>query len=596
MRVRSIAVAFFYITLIYVGSVSGEEGKEQIEVNKQYQIVFTIFDKNSAGNYAYLRDSIKAMLASRLSARDNITVLEKTFTEKELLSLKKKNPQKGLSIGGETADYLVTGALFSLTSGLETQVDLYPFDPEKEVLHFSVISPTADTLFADVEQLSRDIAQTAFGDNPDVVGNETKNVAVGGNEAFVTANPEEAYKRNFYSGSSVGVAGDGVTTKGRGPLISSTIPGDMRAMSVGDVTGDGNKEILILSGEDLRLFSKIENVLEQVAQSPLPQNLVINAINTADIDGDGKEEIYISATDGLSVSSLIMTYDTSGGFQIAAQNIPLYLRPLLVPGKGWQLVGQKRGLERINLINSGVYLLTFDSQYKIANEQRMQLPINVNLFDFVYADLDGDGLFEVVVVDQQQKLRVYSPGNNLMWVSQKKFGSSKIYLGPSRGGAHSQVYNQRNFTELEDGERELIFVPGRIIVTDIDADGKEEIVISEDKDVGPGFLRYFNRLRFYDSGAVVSLAWTGSTLVESWRTGNFKGYVAGYDFTLLQEQPQQEKTTNDDVTQTIGRLFVGYLPESGSLAEILPGNGKTELTIYDLQFSKEKIKDKENSR
>ena len=62
------------------------------------------------------------------------------------------------------ADYLVTGALFSLTSGLEIQVDLYPLVPDEEILHFSVRSQTPDTLIADVEQLSRDIAQKAFGD------------------------------------------------------------------------------------------------------------------------------------------------------------------------------------------------------------------------------------------------------------------------------------------------------------------------------------------------------------------------------------------------------------------------------------------------
>ena len=121
------------------------------------------------------------------------------------------------------------------------------------------------------------------------------------------------------------------------------------------------------------------------------------------------------------------------------------------------------------------------------------MPKGVNLFDFNYADLDGDGFYEIVAVDQNEKLRVYNVGNELMWVSQKNFGGSNIYLGPSQGGAMSQT-DQRNFTVDENSERDLIFVPARIIVTDLNGDGKEEIVISEDNS-GIRVFKHFIRLR-----------------------------------------------------------------------------------------------------
>jgi hypothetical protein len=585
MRVKIIAVTLLCITLSYVGLVFGEENKKQVHANKQYQIVFSIFDKSSAGSYSYLRDSVQAMLASRLAATDRVNVLEKTFSKEELNSLKKKGTQEGLSVGGEKADYLVTGELFSLTSGLEIQVDLYPLVPDEEILHFSVRSQKPDTLIADVEQLSQDIAQKAFGDQSKILGEGKKSEEVGGNTGFITANPEAAYKRNKYTGTIVGVAGSGVTTKGRGAKLKKTLPVDMTAMAVGDVNGDGNQEILVLSRSDLKLFSTKDDAITQVAETMLPSTVVSHAINLADLDGDGKAEIYISGTDGLYVSSTIMKYDTTAGFQIVSRNIPWYLRPILVPGKGWRLAGQKRGTEKINLVSPGVYLVSLDAGKKVVQGDRLALPPSVNLFDFVYADLDGDGFYEIVAVDQKEKLRVYNPGNELMWVSEKNYASSKIYLGPSRGGATSKN-DRRNFTPDEDAERDLIFVPGRIIVTDINKDGKEEIVISEGKKAG---LSYFNRLRFYNSGAVVSMAWKGSALIESWRTGNFKGYIAGYGFTLLDE-PQGQKKTENDTNTALGRLFVGYLPKSGSLVDLLPGGAETELTVYDLEFSHKKTK------
>jgi len=243
------------------------------------------------------------------------------------------------------------------------------------------------------------------------------------------------------------------------------------------------------------------------------------------------------------------------------------------------------------LVRQGIYLLSLDAKNKITQGDRLPLPASVNLFDFIYADLDGDGFHEIIVVDQKEKLRVYNPGNELMWVSKKQFASSKIYLGPSRGGATESKNDQRNLTVDEDADRDLIFVPGRLIVTDIDNDGKEEIVVSEGKSELPGFLRFFNTLRFYDSGAVVSMAWTGSTLAESWRTGNFQGYVAGYGFTLLEDEQVAEKTPKGDGDMSLGRLFVGHLPPSGSMAEIFPGGVKTELTVYDLEFADEKVEE-----
>ncbi len=529
MRVTVIAVTLFCLTLNVVGLAAGEESKGQFQADKEYQIVFSTFEKNSAGKYSYLRDSIQAMLASRLAARERVNVLEKTFSGDELSSLKKKGEQKGLSIGGKKADYLITGELFALTSGLEIQVELYPLVPDKKVLQFTVLSQTPDSLIAKVDELSQDIAQTALGEKITRVERKAKQGDVEGTKGFVTANPEAAYKRSLHAGVTPGVAGSSVTAIGRGVQIKTTVPFDMKAMDVGDIDGDGEREILVLAGQNLRLFKIKDKAIVQVAETSLPSMLTAHALNLADLDGDGKDEIYISGTDGLYVSSMIMKYDTTGGFHVVSRNIPWYLRPIMVPKKGWQLAGQQRGLGRTDLVKPGVYLLSLDDKNEIIQGKRLALPDSLNLFDFVYADLDGDGFYEIVAVDQKEKLRVYNPANELKWVSRKNYATSKIYLGPSRGGAMSKT-NTRNFTPEEDQERDLIFVPDRIVVTDIDKDGKEEIVTTEGDKAGLSILTDCGSI------AVVPLsAWLGTVQLWLNRGGRviLQGYVAGYGFTLL---------------------------------------------------------------
>ena len=118
--------------------VCGQENKEN------YRLVFSTFDVSSAGNYAYLRDGIQSMLVSRLAAKGRFEVLDRTISDKELSALKdgrqegkQDAKQKGEgAVKPPIADYLVGGALYGLKSGLNIQVVLYPFAPEREILRF----------------------------------------------------------------------------------------------------------------------------------------------------------------------------------------------------------------------------------------------------------------------------------------------------------------------------------------------------------------------------------------------------------------------------------------------------------------------------
>ncbi len=584
---RKIGMVSFFICFFMLCSTvtHGKEG------NEKFKLVFSTFDVSSAGNYAYLRNGIQSILVSRLATREQIEVLDRTFTEKELLALKNKQPEATGGSAKPVADYLVTGSLYGLKTGLNIQIVLYPFTAGKETLRFETAVKNQETMITDVERLAGEIAQSALGEKPIDVATAQPSGDGPGTAGFITVHPEAAYKKSVNAGAVVGVSGSEVQVKAGEGKRSVTLPKEIRTLATGDIDGDGGEEIVVLIGTTLELYKLDGKKINKVATASLPSAVECHAINVADLDKNGQMEMYISGTEGLNVSSLIVGWDKDAGFRIVTENIPWYLRPLLVPGKGWRLVGQKRGLEKTELVKAGIYLLSLDANSNIVQGEQLPLPAGVNLFDFVYADLDGDGGQEIVSIDKKERLKVFNRANELLWVSKKTYGGSLTYLGPSRGGAVNDQ-DRKNFTIDEDVDRELIFVPGRLVVADVDSDGRQEIVVNQNTLSSMSFLE---KMRIYNDGVIAGLTWDGSAMNEAWRTGTFRGYIAGFGFSVLNKSAEKEKIAKpgdkkqDNNKTTIG-LYVGHLPSSGTFIGLLPGVGETQLTAYDLEFTSGKNK------
>jgi len=575
MRVRKVLLLFFCCLL------SGAAVANAAESTQRYRIVFSTFDVASAGEYSYLRDGLQSMLASRLAARDRVDVLDHSLSEKELRRITAEDSGEGGSHSALNADYLITGALFSLTTGFNLQVVMYPLSPDKETLNFSVLTQKTEKLIPGVEKLAEDISVQAFGYT---AASDISNKKVTfGDSGFVTVHPEAAYKRGLYSGTVIGVDGGLIKTSAVGVRRRSTIEGAMKAMVVGDINSDTEDNIVVVTESEIIIYAVAGRKIVEIAKTVLPSKISVHAVNIADIDGDGKKEIYLSATSGLDVSSLIMTWDPAKGFKTQAQYVPWYLRPVFVPEKGWIVAGQRRGIDKSEFILPGVYQLTYDGEGTFVKGDQIALPNSVNLFDFTYADVDGDGSFELAAIDSNEKLKIFNQGNQLMWVSTLKFGGSKVVLGPSVGSATNER-SKTAFTTNDDWDRQPVYVPGRILTADIDLDGKQEIVVGEMKSAGLGF---FKRLRPYNGGSVVGLSWNGASMAEVWRTGRFEGYIAGYDFVLFEDMeiPGAESKSKN-TSKSVARLYVGNIPTSGTLAALLPGVTKTEFSVYDLGFER----------
>lgn len=413
-------------------------------------------------------------------------------------------------------------------------------------------------------------------------GGDKSTEHLSGNSGFITEHPEAAYKKKLHAGAFTSVEGRGIKASAQGAKRSIEVPIEMITMTVGDLDLDGEEEVLIMSQNQLQLYDITEKGLELIGQTTLPRGKRNHAINIADINGDNVKEIYVSATQGLDVSSMIWTWDKGDGFTLVADRIPWYLRPVEKPGDGWILMGQKRGLEKIDFMQPGIYVLELATDYEIVEQKKVGLPPKVNLFDFVFADLNGDGSFETITIDHLEKMKVYNSIHELLWVSKRSFGGSNIYLGPSQGEAADDV-DRWGLTVDEEALREPIFVPNTVLVKDFDKDGSQEIIVNENKS---NYLDIFYKLRIYDSSLVVGLHWNGEGMDEVWRTGKYDGLIAAYNFASTNNEKEVNSLIEQGKNPT-GRLFIGHVPAKGTLRDMLPGGLESELKVYDLEFIEE---------
>ncbi len=117
-----------------------------------------------------------------------------------------------------------------------------------------------------------------------------------------------------------------------------------------------------------------------------------------------------------------------------------------------------------------------------------------------------------VTLDDQDRLRVFTSAKEREWKSENRFGGSENYIDIDSAEKKSEYENR-------------IYLPHRIFVTDLNQDGKTEVVVIKHSSVSS---RLFRRFRRYSSAQFESLSWNGLGLAENWHTRKVSGYICDY--------------------------------------------------------------------
>lgn len=530
------------------------------------------FTLNAPPGRQYLRAGLRDMLGSRIAAETGAVIIDKKDVDTALQKVAGRLTAKNMGTFARKvgADYLVFGSITALGAGMSIDARVFSA-ADKSVQPFYGTATSNEQIMRTIDSLSWDIIEKVFHKKrPAALAAVPEPAAApaeqSGMAGFATANPEKTFmaSRGAYTYGTSGTIGERNFVKTRNFNMS------LQGLALGDVDGDGREEVILAGPHEVQVFHRDGTRLNRFATIKMGARYRIHSVNAADLNGDGRDEIYISAADSKIPSSRAVEWNGKR-FVDLFREARWYIRPLRVPGMGLILAGQRAGLLPIE---PGIFSLV-QKDGKLRAGERLAIPAKINLFNFVYADLDGNGQHEIVALDNSFKLEVIK-GGAVVWKSEGRYCGTKRYIGgyPSMMPGTSSSMND----EVDAfGEKYVeTFIPSRILVSDVDHDGTDDIILNRNPSTLTAVLP---REIQYKSGTIVGLKWNGLGLEEMWRTRKIDGYVVDYQ---AKSQVMKLKPGVAD------ELFIGVVLNSGTLESLL--GDRSTVVMYPFDFAKLKNK------
>jgi TolB-like protein len=550
IKSRVLILLVFLCGILPVGAAIAEQDGKSVAI-----LPFTL---NAPPDMQYLREGLRDMIGSRLRVEAGTVMVSNSEVDEALRAAGGEPSAETMgdlarSLG---ADYLIHGSITALGGGISIDARVFsaaaPAAEAEQRFYGSAMSN--DRIMQAIDTLAWDIIEQLFDKKRPAAmqaAQPAPSAAQGGQE-FTTVHPDKTF---MTSGG-----GFGITSRRN---FSKTRNFDMalRGIDLGDIDGDGRQEVILAEKTAVHVFDRDGTRLNLIGTIEMGNRYQVHSVNAADLDGNGRAEIYISASDPTTPGSRAVEWNGTQFVDLFSE-ARWYVRPMDIPGVGPVLLGQAAGMLPIV---PGVYMMAVNDG-QLAVQEQLPIPSSVNLFNFVYADVDGDGGHEIVALDNAFKMLLIRNGS-VIWKSQERFGGTKRYIG---GDPDIKPGTNPTRAEIVDGVGELYketYVPSRILVTDVDGDGMDDIIVNRNPDT---LTVVVPRMIQYTSGTMVGLRWTGLGLEEMWRTRKIDGYVVDYQ---VGSRPAEEE---------MDELFIGVVLNTGTF-ESLMGDQST-VVIYPFEF------------
>jgi len=272
--------------------------------------------------------------------------------------------------------------------------------------------------------------------------------------------------------------------------------------------------IFSYDGEKLKLILKVEQGNEH--------NFL--TLDVADINQNGIAEMIVTSVAEDNLRSFILEYEERK-FKKITDKAGWYFRVLDHPKDGPTLMGQRMGSD--GLFSGPIFKFPWKKK-SFEKGRKIGFPKGTKVFGITVADTRSQGTFDVVMLEDSDRLVIFSPDGKFVGRTRGQYGGTNNFYDTRK--KMDPIYR------MGDAPPWRVYIPGRIITKDLDGDGLKEVVINKNQRSS----KMFDRVRNFETGEIYSLIWQNGMLDTYWKTREINGYITDFQIKDVDNDGEEE--------------------------------------------------------
>ncbi len=294
------------------------------------------------------------------------------------------------------------------------------------------------------------------------------------------------------------------TTESKPVKPTGKIPLDMEAMSfdMGDLDGDGNVELVVVDREKMLVYQREGRSFVLVDTLNAPWGEEFFKVSVGDIDNNGRAEIYVVSLYGMRARSSVFERASeltrlsrmTGHLRVVKD--PIEMKTILL----------FQGSEVNQFFSGPIYQMNYGERGKLNKGPELPEMRGAQFYTLVRYDLNEDGNHEWVGLgkpnlDDKSRLHVWGERGQLLWQGKEELG-----------GTNNAI---RTGQAPPEGLPPRISFNSRLVVADIDGDGRRDVVALENIPMIGKLLNF----KVYVKSQLIAYRVEDTTLSPAWSTG-----------------------------------------------------------------------------